>query len=402
MTRADFLADFRELSALGALPSGGLHRLAGGAADGEARRWLISWFREHGLDPRVDRVGNVFGLREFDPALPYLLLGSHLDSQPSGGRFDGQYGVLAAAHAAASVVAPTRPRVNLAVVSWTNEEGARFAPSVMGSSVFGGDLPAEAALAATDDLGITLAQALADIGMPAGLAPPIFHLPPAGYLEVHVEQGRYLEDHGLNIAAVDRCWGAAKLSVEVRGEQAHTGPTVMADRRDALVAAARLVTGLAELPERFPPGVIHTSVGWLQVLPNSPNVVPALVRLRAEIRCEDPALLAEATRVFEHELCAAESVCEVVITQRSLRPAAVVDAEGARRVLEAAESLGLTAVLRPTIAGHDAVVLSRHMPTSLFFIPSAGGITHNEREFTADRDLLNGVDLLRELVQRAL
>jgi len=184
----------------------------------------------------------MFALVEFVPGAPYILLGSHLDSQPLGGRFDGAYGVLAGLHAAERVVrrisdSKTTPMFNVAVVNWFNEEGGRFAPSIMGSSVFAGLMDQEKMLAVKDLTGTTVAQALESIGyLGTDERPKV-----AGYAEIHIEQGRILEREGITLGAVDYSWYTQKLDIEVLGEQSHTGATAMADRHDALVAASKVV-----------------------------------------------------------------------------------------------------------------------------------------------------------------
>jgi N-carbamoyl-L-amino-acid hydrolase len=241
-----------EQAAIGATPEGGLHRVSASAEDGRVRDWLTDWFRAHELRPLVDSVGNQFGLLELaGPDAPLLLTGSHLDSQPQAGRFDGAYGVVASCQAVAAIQAAVaagapRPRCNLGVVNWTNEEGARFQPSLLGSSVYAGTLSAAAAGELTDRDGVRLDEALDAIGYRRGDAAP----PASAYVELHVECGPELEAAGRRIGVVESWWGAVKATVEMVGRQAHTGPTAMRDRRDALYAAALLIVAVRRGPLR--------------------------------------------------------------------------------------------------------------------------------------------------------
>jgi N-carbamoyl-L-amino-acid hydrolase len=292
---ASFLRDFRSLSAIGETPGHGVDRQAATAADAQARAWFTSLASQYGFRTETDRIGNLFALIEWNPGAPFVLVGSHLDSQPTAGKYDGAYGVAAALHAGrrlADRAASTRsdggtaaaaPKYNLAVVDWFNEEGCRFAPSMMGSSVYTGKLPADVALAVTDTAGTSVREALAEIGhLGSGEGPT-----PAAYAEIHIEQGRSMEDSGTTIGLVHACWAAAKYSVTVHGEQAHTGSTVIADRRDALLGASRLVVLLREIADHFTGAVLHTSVGQLTVYPNSPVVVPSRVELVMDLRTAD-------------------------------------------------------------------------------------------------------------------
>ncbi|MFD1932234.1 hypothetical protein ACFSKW_12190 [Nonomuraea mangrovi] len=204
----EFLRDFAYLSSIGAMPSGGVDREAATLPDAMQRSWLGGWLTSRGFDVRVDEIGNQFGLVELVPGAPYILTGSHLDSPPTAGRFDGAYGVAASAHAADAVARLARsgqitPRYNLAVVNWFNEEGSRFTPSMMGSSVFTGKPPLENAYSVEDDRGISVREALTRIGSIG--TPP--ELPLAGYAEIHIEQGKELEAAGARIGVVTGTWG---------------------------------------------------------------------------------------------------------------------------------------------------------------------------------------------------
>ena len=313
---ARLLADFAELSAIGATPAGGVERQAATAEDGRARDWLAGWLTERGFAVSCDRIGNQFGLLELVPGAPYVLAGSHLDSQPRGGRFDGAYGVLAAAHAADRLRrhyrdSGTHPRFNLGVVNWFNEEGCRFKPSMMGSAVFTGALPLDTARATTDTDGVTAADALA-AHRRARRVRRLRRRPARcnSYAEIHIEQGRELDKAGLPLGLVDATWAANKYEISVLGAQAHTGATAMADRQDALYGAALAVVAVRELADRFGTE-LHTSCGQLTVYPNSPVVVAREVHLHLDLRSPSDALLAEADALLRQQFAEIEVKADV-------------------------------------------------------------------------------------------
>ncbi|MGO4859470.1 M20 family metallo-hydrolase [Arthrobacter sp. 2MCAF14] len=397
-----FLRDFRSLSAIGETPGHGVDRQAATTADAQARTWFTSLAAQYGFRTETDQVGNLYALLEWTPGAPYVLVGSHLDSQPTAGKFDGAYGVAAALHAARrlaeSAVPGEKPKYNLAVVDWFNEEGCRFAPSMMGSSVFTGKLPAETALAMTDVDGVTVREALSAIGrLGTGSGPKA-----AAYAEIHIEQGRSLEDSATTIGLVHSCWAAAKYSATVHGEQAHTGSAVIGDRKDALLGASRLVVLLREIADHFPGAVLHTSVGQLTVYPNSPVVVPSKVELVMDMRTADEDVLAAAKTLLRAGISRIEDETNVSIDVEEshawgINPYQPAGVELAR---ECAEKLELSNTPVFTLAGHDSINMKDIVPTVMLFVPSVDGISHNEREFTHDDDACAGVDMLTEVVAR--
>lgn len=399
-----FLDDFAELSRFGALPNGGVERQAATAADGAQRRWFAGWLTAHGFTVTVDRIGNLYGLKEWHPGAPYLLTGSHLDSQPNAGRFDGAYGVLASAHAAWRVaehvqeVGPDNFPLNLAVVDWFNEEGSRFAPSMMGSSVFTGKLAPASALATTDLAGVSVEQALVEIGHLGSDEPPEI----AAYAEIHVEQGRRMEDGGITIGLVDATWSARKYRVTVTGEQSHTGSTVMGDRRDALAGAAAFILLARDLADRHAEAALHTAVSQMVVEPNSPVVVASRVTMNFDMRCARLAVVAEADQVVADAITEIEDRYRVEVHRELTHEwdAQPYPVEGVALARTAAEALGLRHDLIQTVAGHDSTNLKDVVPTVMLFIPSVDGIAHNVGELTSDEDCLAGVDLLTEVLAR--
>ncbi len=399
-----FDALFRQCSTIGATPGGGLHRLAASESDKKVRDAFCEWLSGQGFEVRIDAIGNIFGLMTFTPGAPYVLCGSHLDSQPNAGRFDGVYGVTAGAVAVASLGRQLRQRqeiapCNLAVVNWTNEEGARFQPSLIGSSVFTGAMSLEAGWNSRDPQGITLKQALAGIEY---LGERLETLPLSAYIEMHVEQGPNLENAAAGMGIVQDTWAALKWRVKFTGEQNHTGPALMASRRDALLAAAMTIVAVREEAGRH--GLaMHSSVGRLEITPNSPNVVAAETVLHIEFRSADEALLAAAAARFSavmHEI-AAKTQTEVSVLASQLRACQRLHPALSEIARRTGEELGFSVMKTRSVAGHDAISLSYHCPSCLVFIPSHKGLSHNEAEFTDQRDMHNGVNFLTAFLYRA-
>lgn len=397
-----FLADFAELSKIGATAAGGVDREAATAADGEAREWLRAWFDRHGLDCRVDAVGNMFGCVRTSAAedAPYVLVGSHLDSQPTSGRFDGAYGVLAAAYAVAAVAAegPVGAQHNLAVVNWFNEEGSRFSPSLMGSGVYIGKFGADDVLDTVGKDGVTVRDALSGIGFHGSDAAP----EAASYAEIHIEQGRTLVDGGFDIGVVTRNWAAYKYSITVHGDQSHTGATHMRYRHDALLGASQVVTAVRAVADEFGPDTVLGSVGRMVIEPNSPVVVPARVHLSADVRAldADDVLAAHESLMRRIAEITQHGEVSVEVESAAFRPSTRYQDSGIALAGAAATELGLRWCELPTMAGHDSVNLKDVVPTVMLFVPSVEGISHNEREFTTDAQMLAGVRMMRETVHR--
>ncbi|MDV6263738.1 M20 family metallo-hydrolase [Rhodococcoides yunnanense] len=398
-----FLDDFQTMSSFGATAAGGVHREAATADDGRTRRFLADWFDRHGFTTTVDVVGNMYGTVEFVSGAPYVLVGSHLDSQPTAGKYDGAYGVLAAAYAAHEVAecverGSVTPQFNLAVVNWFNEEGSRFSPSLMGSGVFIGKFDADDILKVTDRRGVSVRDALSDIGFHGGSTPP----DSVSYAEIHIEQGPILEQEGTTIGIVTANWAARKYSITVHGEQSHTGATHMALRHDALVGASRIVLAARELTTRFPEQALLASVGEFDIEPNSPIVVPSKVTMAIDIRSSDPDVLEQAHAMLLAAIAAvdADGEVQVSIDTSALRPSTSYQVEGVELAEAAAQDLGLSCRRMLTMAGHDSVNLKDIVPTVMLFVPSVDGISHSEKELTHDTDLLDGVKMLAETVAR--
>ncbi|PRH89378.1 Zn-dependent hydrolase [Labrys okinawensis] len=389
---------------IGATPDGGVCRLTGTPEDGGARARLAAEIVSRQLGLLVDPIGNMFGVAALAPSSQEaVIVGSHLDSQPTGGRYDGVYGVLAGLLAVEAVAAraaaePGKAKRNLVAANWTNEEGARFQPSLTGSSVFAGTLALDAALGLADGAGVTLGEALAAIGY-RGTAD--LSLAPRRYVELHVEQGPLLEEKGVEIGIVIGCWAARKLSLVFHGEPSHTGPTRMARRRDALRAAARAIELHHCLVELGGSGA-HASAARITVDPNSPNVTPCRVQVWFEFRHEDAAVaVALGDRFLAEARAAVASLgvdIEIAVDER--RGTATLDPHGAALTAAVARELGFSAMEMKTIAGHDALALNKRMPASLIFVPSHNGLSHNPAEFTDEAALDKGLAVLTDVLWR--
>lgn len=403
-TDTDFLADWAVSSAFGAVEgTGGVERQAASAADGQQRTWFAELVQSHGFTVRRDAIGNQFGLLDLVPGAPYVLTGSHMDSQPTAGRFDGAYGVMASAHACFRVAEqlrahPEQARFNLAIVNWFNEEGSRFKPSMMGSSVFTGKLALEEALATTDPRGVSVREALDLLDERGDLT----DLPVASYAEIHVQQGRSMEEDGVTIGLVNATWAAHKFEFRVSGEQAHSGSTLMNERRDALLGASRLIVAARELVDEFTEGALHTACGEISVYPNSPVVVASEVRLLIDLRSPSAEviraayerMMAVVERVSREDRVTIEVVAEHAWDQNPYPE------DGVALAREVAEGLGLTHGRVMTVAGHDSTNMKDSVPTIMLFVPSVNGVSHNLQEFTKDEDLLAGLAHLTGVIGR--
>ncbi|CAM3856867.1 M20 family metallo-hydrolase [Tsukamurella strandjordii] len=404
-TTTDYLTDFAAMSRFGATERGGVDRQAATAPDGAQRRWLRNWLDEHGFETGYDGIGNQFGLLTLNPGAPYVLTGSHMDSQPRAGRYDGAYGVLASAHAAVRAADRFRsegrvPTYNVAVVNWFNEEGSRFTPSMMGSSVHTGKMDRAQALATTDGDGVSVEQALSEIGTIGDFAMPAV----AGYAEIHVEQGRILEDTETTIGLVAGTWGARKFAFTVRGEQAHTGSAVMADRHDALLGASLLVVLARELADQFADAPLHTSVSRMIIEPNSPVVIAREATFNMDLRSPDEEVLEQAEQLLRSRIGEIERRAQVRIdwTRTHSWGQLAFQQEGVALARKAAEHLGLSNRELLTVAGHDSVNMKDVVPTVMLFVPSVEGVSHNELERTTDDDAVAGVEVLTETLHRMM
>ncbi|HRP66051.1 MAG TPA: Zn-dependent hydrolase [Thauera sp.] len=392
---ARLLARLAALAEIGRSETGACCRLALTDDDRRGRDLVVGWMRELGLQVSIDPIGNVFGLRRGRRAdLAPVMTGSHIDTVRTGGAYDGNYGVLAGLEVVATLndagVSTERP---LVVAFFTNEEGARFAPDMLGSLVYVGGLALDEALATRAIDGAVLGEELARIGY-AGAA-PLGGIRPAAFVELHVEQGPVLDLEGLTIGAVENLQGISWQQVDIVGQSNHAGTTPMRMRHDAGYAAAAVAHFVRALTRDMGGDQVGT-VGKVDLTPNLINVIAARATLTVDLRNTDEALLQQAeTRLaaFLDELAATEGVS--ITTQRLARFEPVrFDAGIAARIAAHAESLGYTHRRMSSGAGHDAQMLARICPTAMIFVPSVGGISHNPAEHTEAADLVAGTRVL--------
>lgn len=391
------------LAQVGATPKGGVCRLALSDLDRQGRDLVTRWGREAGLTVTVDRIGNVFMRRAGrNPALPPVMAGSHIDTQPTGGKFDGNYGVLAALEVVRTLDDhDIETEAPIEVAFWTNEEGSRFVPVMMGSGVFAGAFTLEHAYAARDADGQSVRDELARIGY-LGEEVPGAH-PIGAYFEAHIEQGPVLEDAGVTIGVVEGVLAIRWFDCTVEGMEAHAGPTPMALRRDALQPATRLMQEVVASALRHGPHGRGT-VGMVQVHPNSRNVIPGRVKFSIDLRHASDALVeAQAAEVKAlAERLAVEYGMAIRIQEVSNYPAQRFDPACVRSVAAAAERLGYSHMPAVSGAGHDAVYAARLAPTGMIFIPCKDGISHNEVEDAQPAHLEAGCNvLLQVMLERA-
>ena len=392
-----------ELAAIGATRRGGVCRLALTDRDRQGRDLVTGWAREAGLTVTVDQIGNVFMRRAgTDPSLPPVVTGSHIDTQPTGGKFDGNYGVLAGLEVVRTLNDHgIRTEAPIEVVFWTNEEGSRFVPVMMGSGVFAGAFPLEHAYAAVDTEGRSVRDELARIGY-LGSEQPGNH-PIGTYFEAHIEQGPVLEDNDTTIGVVTAALGVRWFDCVVTGLEAHAGPTPMALRRDALQGATRLMQEVVAIANRHPPYGRGT-VGMVQVHPNSRNAIPGSVKFSIDLRNSSDALvdtMAAQMRAAADRL-AADTGLAVTLEQVSQYPAQPFDEGCVAAVTRAAERLGHSSMPVVSGAGHDAVYMARLAPTGMIFIPCKDGISHNEIEDAKPAHVTAGCNvLLHAMLERA-
>ena len=389
-----------ELAAIGATPKGGVRRLALTEVDRQGRDLFVRWAREAGLAVRWDAVGNIFARREGAEPLPPVMMGSHLDSQPSGGRFDGAYGVMAGLEVLRTLNdRKVKTRAPVEVASWTNEEGSRFAPGMAGSGVFTGVHKIQEIAVQKDFDGVSFGEALERIGY-AGAGGP--H-PVGAYFEAHIEQGPVLEDTRTTIGVVQGALGQRWFDVAVIGQDAHAGPTPMELRKDALIGASRLVLEVNRIAREYP-DYARATVGFMQVKPNSRNVVPGEVRLTVDMRNASDATLLRMKEDLENTAARVGAECRVAAEVREIMyfPPCQFAPTLVDSVRRAAATLGLSHRDIVSGAGHDAVHLARVAPTAMIFVPCEGGISHNEIENARPEDLAAGCNvLLNAVLERA-
>lgn len=387
------------LAQFGGFGDGGVNRAAFSREDVEARRTLIGWARTLGLDASHDAAGNLFlRLAGRHNDAPPLLVGSHLDSQPAGGRFDGVYGVVAGLEAVeAMLAAGMRPARPVEVVAWSNEEGGRFAPGAMGSQVFAGVRQLADFLDVTDSSGARLEQALHETLAALPDAPVRAERSrPAAYLEAHIEQGPLLEQCDNAIAVVDGIQGCQWLEIVVTGESAHAGTTPLSQRRDALLAAIALILTLRERCLSYAPDCRFT-VGRLIVDPNTPNTVAGRVTFTVDFRHPDPAVFRRTAD--EMRSVAAALGCEVHARELFRSDPVAFPAQMVQSIEEAIRRVTGEVMHMTSGAFHDALFLARCCPVGMIFVRCRAGVSHNPNEFATPEDLTAGTRALTGAVE---
>ncbi|GJD64439.1 Zn-dependent hydrolase [Methylobacterium frigidaeris] len=388
------------LAEIGAIPEGGVDRQALTEGEAEAWRRVVGWGREAGLQPATDAAANLFlVLPGRDRAAPPVLLGSHLDTQPTGGRFDGAAGVLAALDAVAGLAASGRvPARDCVVVAWMNEEGSRFAPGMMGSEAFCGVRDLAAIRAVRDADGIAAGDALDRFlaGFPDLPRRPLGG-PVGAYLELHIEQGPLLEAAGIAIGIVTGIQGKKTYSVRLSGAEGHAGTLAMAERRDAVAAFARCASALHREVGGLDPAIKFT-IGRVQVVPNAPSVVAREVRFSIDLRHPDNAVL-DAAGARIAPLCRAEAgPCAATVTPLVDAPSNAFDPGLRDRIGRAAAEIGVPAMPLLSAAGHDARHLAGLCPSAMIFIPCRAGISHAPAEWAEPAHIAAGAAVLARVL----
>lgn len=406
MRAADFVDGGRlwqrhvDMAAIGNVGETGVNRQAFSEEDIEARLLLADWARSLGLDSYTDAIGNLFFRHQPASASgDAILTGSHMDSQPSGGRFDGIYGVLAGLEAIQAIIeSDITVRRPLEVVAWSNEEGSRFAPGAMGSMVFTGFREIDGLIELTDSDGVTLRTALATtIEATPQAEHRDFGFPVHAYIEAHVEQGPVLEKVEKQIGVVTGIQGCRWFEVEVTGEARHAGSTPLGIRKDALQSAIRIIHALNELTEDAT-DITRFTVGRFDVYPDSPNTVAERVVFTVDLRHPDSTMLLQLGDAIEAVAHDHAVPCQVTVTETFNHAPVQFDNWVTDTVAESAKSLSLPTIRIASGAFHDAMFLANHCPTGMIFVPSARGISHHPDEFTHRDDLAAGARVLTESI----
>jgi len=385
-----------EMARIGAIPGNGVNRAAFSSEDIAARKLLLSWARALNFSVAMDAVGNLFIRRAgSDPRAAPVMTGSHMDSQPCGGRFDGIYGVLAGLEALEAIEqAGVKTRHPLELVAWSNEEGGRFQPCTMGSAVYTGAKALDDFIEVKDNEGITLGDALAQtLAATPEAERRALNAPAAAYVEVHIEQGPLLEQEGRAIGVVTGIQGLRWFNVEVFGETAHAGTTPVGARKDAVREAVAAINALTELT-RDASDTTRFTIGRMLVTPNSPNSVASHVLFSVDVRHPDLATVARLGQAVEPTVRNAVKHCSVKVTPTLHDDPCAFDPMVVDCVERAAAALKLAHRRMSSGASHDANYMARVCPTGMIFVPCEKGISHNEAENAKPDDLAAGARVL--------
>ena len=387
------ISSIREMGAAGFDPkTGGRTRLALTDADKKGRDLLCRWMREEGLEVKIDQIGNIFGVRDgADPSELPVMIGSHIDTVRDAGMFDGVYGVLGGLEVIRTLNDnKVRTRIPLALAAFTNEEGARFQPDMMGSLYYTGTVSLEELMSAKDDDGLTVGEELERIGYKGNET-----VRAGRYVELHIEQGPRLYAAGLPIGVVEGIQGLAWWSGEYCGESNHAGSTPMYMRKDALLAAAELATEAEKLALRIGNGSVAT-MGRISPKPDIINIVPGKCSFTIDFRQFERGLFEEGKREVEKLIaaCAEKRGLKCNFRKAAEAPPVVFDSDMVGLVERTAAKVGLGSGRMVSGASHDAQFLSPFCPTVMIFVPSKGGRSHCPEEWTEAKDLENGCNVL--------
>ena len=388
-----------EMAEIGATPKGGCNRQALTGLDKQGRDLFAGWCKAAGCSVSVDAIGNMFARREgTDPELPPVMFGSHLDTQPTGGKFDGVLGVLAALEVVRSLNdLNIQTRHPIEIVNWTNEEGSRFAPSMTASGVFAGAFTLDFARAITDFDGKSMGEELDRIGYAGNQ--PVGGRPVHAFFELHIEQGPILEEDGTDIGIVTAAQGQRWYEINITGQDSHAGSTPMERRKDALLGAARLIDGVNRIGRMMMPEG-RATCGVITVTPASRNVIPGSAFLTAEFRHPDESSLEMMNRSLANMTVdvSRELGLTIDVKQITKFPAQAFDEGCLQAVRNAAKIHGLSYHDIVSGAGHDAVYMARACPAAMIFVPCVGGISHNEAEDCKPQWVTNGANVLLHAV----
>ncbi len=384
---------------IGATDKGGCNRQALTDLDKQARDLWVSWAEDAGCSIRIDTMGNIFARREgLKDDLPVVMTGSHIDTQPTGGKFDGVYGVLASLEVIRSLndqgVQTNHP---IEAVIWTNEEGARFSPAMIGSGVWSGAFSLDYGHARMDKDGKTIQEELRRIDY-EGDTPCKPH-PIKGFIELHIEQGPILENEALQIGILTGVQGMNWYDLTIKGQPVHAGPTPMENRFDPFMGLHKIINKMYEMTAEYEPWS-RITFGDITAIPGARNTVPEKLILAVDLRHPDKDILAEMDKRFRqiaHQECEAAGLsCQVGVEWQS--PAVVFDSGCIEAVRKATQDLGYLSKEMVSGAGHDAVYVSRVAPTSMIFVPCEKGISHNEAEYSKPGDIEAGCNVLMNAI----
>lgn len=400
INKSRLLETMKVSASIGTSENGGLTRLALTEEDKTMRDIFVDWLNEEGLDVRIDDFGNIYGRREGkNNGGPVIAFGSHLDTQPCGGRFDGVLGVLAALEVIRVLnennIKTEHP---IEIINFTNEEGARFRPPMLGSGGIAEAFTQEFIYNIEDDNGITYKQALKQIGYMGEKKNRLSNV--KNFIELHIEQGPILESENKSIGIVQGIQGMSWLTVKVVGETNHAGPTPMENRKDALVPSSKMIAKVNELTKEIKG--LKTTVGKLHVEPNVTNVIPGEVEFTVDIRHEDNETRANAIETLKEQLStiAIMNDVDLTITTDWKSDAVKFSPIVMENIYESAEELGCSSLKLFSGPGHDAKYMSKLGDTGMIFIPSNNGISHNEQELSFEDDIDKGANILLQVIYK--